>query len=406
MLGSGMEEASFPFDSLNDLRDALRDCREIILSNAVMVSEIPAPTFAEEPRLEFVGQRFAEVGFSKPSRDALGNVQALLPGTTGERTILLNCHADTPPLTSTAPSPERITINVGPDSISGQAIADNSLGVSLLASLPDILSRLGIRFRSDLVALASIRSLGDGDLEGLRFFLENFPTPITHGLCIEGVHIGRLSCQCLGMVRAEITTRVPDEVNAATWDRIENAIVIMHRIIHRILKIPIPQEPRTQIILGSVRAGRTYNRPPTTARLKLEIRSETPGHAREVRFRLTEILEEISAETGTENTIRFPSLRKPGGIPFSHPLVRSARTIMKDLGVAPSIGPSYGDLAGLIGQEIPGITIGLTKAENLNEPDEKVFIEPMFTGIAQLLGLLREIDGGRADPEPASSAPR
>ncbi len=340
-----MEEASFPFESLTALRDALRDCREIILSNAVMVSEIPAPTFSEEPRLEFIGQRFAEVGFSKPSRDAAGNVQALLPGTVGNRTILLNCHADTPPLTSTAPPPERITISVGPDSISGQAIADNSLGVAILASLPDILSRLGIRFRSDIVALASTRSLGDGDLEGLRFFLENFPTVISHGLCIEGVHFGRLSCQCLGMVRA----------------------------------------------------GRTFNRPPTSARLKLEIRSETPGHARDVRFRLTEILEEISAETGTENTIRFPSLRKPGGIPFSHPLVRSARNIMKELGTQPSIGPSYGDLAALISHQIPAITLGLTKAKNLNEPDERVFIEPLFTGIAQLLGLLREIDEGRAD---------
>lgn len=397
-----MEESSFPFESVSEIRDALRDCREILLSNIVMVGEIPAPTFAEGPRLEFVGQRFAEVGFSNPSRDAAGNVQAILRGTGGGGTILLNCHADTPPLTTTAPTPERITINVGPDSVSGQAIADNSLGVAVLASLPDIVRRLGIRFRSDIVALASTRSLGDGDLEGLRFFLENYPNPIDAGLCVEGVHLGRLSYQCLGMVRAEITTRVLDEVTAATWDRTENAIVIMHRIIQRILEIPVPQEPRTQVILGSVRAGRTYNRVPGMARLKLEIRSEAPGKAREIRNRITDILDEITAETGTDNSVRFPALRKPGGITFNHPLVQCARRIMGEAGTQPAIGPSYGDLAALIAHQIPGLTIGLTEAENLNEPDESVMIEPIFNGVAQLLALLRDIDNGRAksDDEP------
>ena len=54
----------------------------------------------------------------------------------------------------------------------------------------------------------------------------------------------------------------------------------------RILEIPVPQEPRTQVILGSVRAGRTYNRVPGMARLKLEIRSEAPGKAREIRHQI------------------------------------------------------------------------------------------------------------------------
>ena len=48
--------------------------------------------------------------------------------------------------------------------------------------------------------MGSARSLGRGDLEGLRFFLDNFKKPITAGVCIEGVKLGRLSYSSIGIV--------------------------------------------------------------------------------------------------------------------------------------------------------------------------------------------------------------
>jgi acetylornithine deacetylase/succinyl-diaminopimelate desuccinylase-like protein len=193
------------------------------------------------------------------------------------------------------------------------------------------------------------------------------------------------------MVQADITCRVHQEPGTR-WEASENAIVILHRIIRHILEIPIPQEPRTSVILGSVNAGKTFNRPPESARLRLEIRSEAPGKAREIRLRIKEILDEISAETASDCSISFPALRKPGGIPFSHPLVHAGRDVLQQLGVQPRLGPSYSDLSILISKNIPAITIGLTTARNHHEPDESVAISPIFTGLAQLVSLLREID--------------
>ena len=72
---------------------------------------------------------------------------------------------------------------------------------------------------------------------------------------------------------------------------------------------------------------------------------------------------------------------------------------MSEAGTQPAIGPSYGDLAALIAHQIPAVTIGMTEAENLNEPDESVMIDPIFTGVAQLLALIRDIDNGRAKSE-------
>jgi metal-dependent amidase/aminoacylase/carboxypeptidase family protein len=145
--------------------------------------------------------------------------------------------------------------------------------------------------------------------------------------------------------------------------------------------------------MGSIRAGKTFNRPPGSARLRLEIRSEEPGRTRDIRHEISRIIDEISAETASECSIKFPALRKPGGIPFSHPFVSAAREILEDLGVQPVVGPSYSDLSTLASQKIPTLTVGLSRVTNLNEPSEQIEIEPIFSGLAQVVSLLEKMDG-------------
>ena len=378
------------------LRDQLNSAREMVLANVLMLGEIPAPSGKEEARIRFLADRFAASSLIDVSIDEQGNIQAVIPGRSRNQSILLGAHADTH--VDIGPE-QRLTINVSPDELTGPGLADNTLGLAALASLPDLLQHLDIHLDSDLILLGHVNSLGANDLAGLRFFLENCQHPVHAGLVVEGISLGRLNHFCLGMVQAEISCTVHQEPGTR-WEASENAIIILHRIIRRILEIPIPQEPRTSVILGSVRAGKTFNRPPESARLKLEIRSEMPGKAREIRLRIKEILDEISAETASECLISYPALRKPGGIPFSHPLVTSAREVMENLEIQPRLGPSYSDLSILISKNIPALTLGLTTAHKLNEWDESVDIDPYFTGIAQLISIIQRID---AIPDLAES---
>ena len=48
-------------------------------------------------------------------------------------------------------------------------------------------------------------------------------------------------------------------------------------------------------------------------------------------------------------------------------------------------------------RDIPAITLGISTATNLNEPDETVSIPPMLKGFAQVIGVLLAIDGGYCD---------
>lgn len=380
-------------DRLPDMRTPLRECRELILANAVMVGEIPAPTFREEARIEYVRNRFAEAGLQSISADEMNNASGILPGKTGERNILVVAHADTVHDESVSH-----TMQVSPDAVTGAGIADNSIGLASVLSLPWILDRLGIHLESNLVLQASSRTLGRGDLSGLGFFLDNTTVPIHSAICVEGVHLGRLSYSVLGMLRGEIVLKVAP---VSTWDESSGrgAVAVLSELITKLLSIRLASVPRTSIILGSVSAGSSYNVPPTRARLKLEVRSEAAGQVSAVRREIEAIVAEIRAERNVDVEFQVVSRRRIGGIPFGHPLVTAGRKVMESLGIEPKIAPSVGMLSSTADRGIPALTLGLTEGSGLQTDEESIRIEPLFTGLSQLIGVLMAIDQGGCDAE-------
>ena len=68
--------------------------------------------------------------------------------------------------------------------------------------------------------------------------------------------------------------------------------------------------------------------------------------------------------------------RQNCGIPFTHPLVKVTRSIMDKVGITPKVDPSTGDSNALIRAGHPGVTLGLTTAENLREENETIQLEP------------------------------
>jgi tripeptide aminopeptidase len=378
-------------DRLPEFQAGARDLSEILLTNLVMISEIPAPTFGEQRRTGFLLDRFNEYELQNCSSDEAGNALGILPGTTGEQNILVVAHTDTA-------FPEKVdhTVSIEPTHVSGAGIGDDSLGLAAIATLPQLLQHLDIELSSNVIFMGSTRSLGHGDIEGIRFFLDNRNVPISSGICVEGVKLGRLSYASIGMLRGEINYRVPEEYD---WTRFGagGAIVNITDVINHILEIPLPRRPRTSIVLNSVEAGASFNTIPRQATLQFEIRSESGEIVRALGDQISDICAETSSQTGAEVEFNVLARREPGGIGFSHPLASHARAIIKALGVNPRISPSTSELSAFIDQKIPAVTIGLTQGEHHNEENERLEIEPIYLGIAQLIGMLLAVDGGFTD---------
>ncbi|MEC8420289.1 MAG: M28 family peptidase [Verrucomicrobiota bacterium] len=376
---------------LNDIPrqiDSLRSVRETFLTDAVLLGEIPSPTFGEADRIRLVIDRFRENGLEEPTLDEFGNASGIIPGSSGESAILVSAHVD-----SVFSSDVRHVLEVGSDHITGPGIADNSIGLAAVVALPKLLDFLNIRFKDDLILLANVKSLGRANLEGARGFLDTLRHPVRAGICVEGATQGRLSYSGLGALRVEITLNIPKDYD---WTGFGAAGAISHinRLINQLMEIPLPKEPKTKMTFGGLTAGSSFNTSPKTGRLRFEITSEGDEVIDDMENRLNEICEQFSLETGTEVKMETVAKRQNCGIPFSHPLVKVTRSIMDKVDITPKVDPSTGDLNALIRAGHPGVTLGLTTVENLREENETIQLEPLYTGLSQFITLLQAIDGG------------
>ncbi|MDA9119297.1 M20/M25/M40 family metallo-hydrolase [Opitutales bacterium] len=378
-------------DQIPERIKKISEKRDSFLTDTVLLGEIPSPTYGEDERIRAVVDRFRENGLSSPNIDEFGNASAHLPGTEGQSSILVMAHAD-----SVFSREVRHEIQVGSGHMSGPGIADNALGLAAMIALPRLLDDLGIRLRDDLILVANSRSLGRANLEGASGFLETMSLPARAGICVEGSTLGRLSYSGLGTLRGEITLQVPSDYD---WKRFGASGAISHvtGLINQIREIPIPKEPKTQLVFGGLRCGSSFNTSPKQGTLRFEITSEDDDIIGQMEDQLNEICEQFSAETGTLVSMEVVAKRQNCSIPFTHPLVKTTRSIMQEAGITPKVDPSTGDLNALILSGLPAVTLGLTTVENLREINETVQLDPLYAGMTQLVSLIQAIDQGICD---------
>jgi acetylornithine deacetylase/succinyl-diaminopimelate desuccinylase-like protein len=360
--------------------------KEMLLANVVMISEIPAPTFKEQKRISFLEQRFNECGLMDCCTDEVGNALAFLPGTENRQTILLTAHADVP---FAASVDHNCTVDDG--KVHGPGVADNSLGLAILATLPTILKRLDIRLKSKLLFLSAIRSLNRGNQCGIRFFLTNSRQPVVAAIAIEGIPLGRLHYRSMASIGGMISCHIDRRVNH------KSAIEILNRIINQLALLPLPAESHTDFTLGSISGGTSYKIPALHAQLQFQLRSDDDRVVKDVAARINSILEKIGRELGVTAHLENIAQTRSGGLDSSHPFVIQTRRIMTALGIQPQKSIYSPIITGYVEQEIPAIALGLTRGDNIHYPDEFIEIEPVLTGIAQLIGTLMALDGGCCD---------
>ena len=374
-------------------RAAAEAIKGTLLANLALLGEIPAATFEEKGRIELLLERFKQNALEDVARDGAGNGMAVIPGRQPGPPILILAHADT-----VFSNEVDHTISIEQDTAMGPAVADNSIALATLPTLPDLIQQLDLRFESDIVLLGAAQGLGRADLHGIRHYLNHTNNTFRAAVCLEGVQLGRMSLASIGMLRGEVHCSVPEEYD---WTRFGTggAIFDLNEVINRLVEIRLPKRPRSSIVLGSIRSGSSFNTAATHGVLRFEIRSESEAMVEEIRLQVDDIVTEVNSATNAELTLNVLARRTPGGLSSSHPLARTARTILRALHVQPRLAPSTSELSALIDRGIPGVTIGLTTGQHVNRPDERIQIEPIFTGLAQLIGIIKAVDQGICDED-------
>ena len=100
-----------------------------VISQAIAIQQIAAPTFHEQERAKYVAQQFQALGLTQVEIDDLYNVYGLLPGHR-QPGILISAHTDTVFEQNT-----NLQIRQENDLIYGPGLGDNSMGVAGLLGL-------------------------------------------------------------------------------------------------------------------------------------------------------------------------------------------------------------------------------------------------------------------------------
>src|SRR5262245_11673049 len=66
-----------------------------VLAETISLQQIPAPTFEERSRAEYVRRRFGELGLADIEVDELKNVYGRSPGVKSQPALMVSAHLDT-----------------------------------------------------------------------------------------------------------------------------------------------------------------------------------------------------------------------------------------------------------------------------------------------------------------------
>jgi len=379
-------------DKLPGFVDTIRSMKETIITNIVLIGQIPAPTFNEKRRTSLFMERLAESQVDECTTDGYRNPIGIIKGTRESKPpIFVVAHLDT---IWSKDIDHYYTIQE--NSITGAGIMDNSVGVGALVSLPEIFRKLNLRFESDIVLAGVIQSLGKGNLRGIRHLLKTWATPIRGAVCIESAPLGRLNYYADGMIRCEVDCNITT-VNGLDYKFKPNAILVLNEVINQILKLRLPQKPRSRVIIGKTSGGHMHGVIAYDASLGFEIQSNSDKMVRSIFNSIKDIIEGTSHEYEVGLKLKTLSHIHAAKLTFNHPLVKSTVAVMKKLDLTPVSGPSESELSILLSRNIPAVTLGITRGDNYHQQNATVEIEPIFKGIAQIIGVIMAIDSGVCD---------
>ncbi len=382
------------FKNLPALVDEIKAIRDTIITNIVLIGQVPAPTFKEKRRSTLFQERLAEFGVDEVTTDGYRNPIGIIRGTAPEKPpIFVVAHLDT--------FIEKDIVHnytIKENSITGPGILDNSLGVGVLVSLPIIFERLDLRFESDIVLAGTIQSIGKGNLRGIRHLLKTWPTPIRGAICLEGVELGRLNYFSDGMIRGEIVCSISEE-KGMMYKTSPNAILILNEVINEIMSLRLSQRPRCRIVIGKITGGANHGKIAYDATLGFEIRSDSYKMVKAIYSDFRDIVDGIGHENEISLDMKTISNLKAARLRFNHPLVKNAAVILETLGIKPISKSTESAMSIFLSRKIPTVTLGITHGENYYTENATMKIEPMFKGIAQIIGVLKAIDRGVCDEQ-------
>jgi acetylornithine deacetylase/succinyl-diaminopimelate desuccinylase-like protein len=335
----------------------------------LQLCRIPAPTFFEQRRAEWMRDALSALGWAAQI-DRAGNVLAQLPGASPTSPLVaLTAHLDT----VLAPQlPEDIRVD-DRQRMTGPGVSDNGAGLAGLLAIARIVHDFELfgGLPSQLLLVANVSEEGEGNLNGMRFLCRQSPLAprIRSFLVLDGPSTDHITTEALGCRRYEIVVSGP---GGHSWSDFgtANPVHALSRAIASFVDVYAPravsgQSGRHAFNCGVIDGGTTVNAIPASARVKVDLRSQDPVLLEGLTRALSRALEDAvltendRASTGRVTAKRKETGNRPGGtLPESSPLLTFVRAVDSELGIRSTEDCASTDANVPLSLGLPALSIG------------------------------------------------
>jgi tripeptide aminopeptidase len=359
-----------------------------LLDLTIQIQQIPAPTFAEARRAQFVEGLFKKEGLHDISIDEVDNVYACLPGEGRAGPLIVSAHLDT-----VFPLETNLTVLKKKDRIIGPGIGDNSLGVAALFGLLWSLRERKMSLPGDLWLVANVCEEGLGDLRGMRAMVERFAANVHAYLIIEGLSLSYIQHRALGVQRYRITASTKGGHSWSDYGQ-PSALHELSTLVTKLTSIPLPNEPRTSMNVGRMGGGTSVNAIAADAWLELDLRSESPQVLTEL-AQTVEQLVEMANKPEARMEAEVIGRRPAGELSARHPLIRLAEDCLREQGIEPKLMIGSTDANVPLSLGLPALVLGVTNGAGAHTTGEFIYTEPVGRGMQQLAQFVSRAWGDR-----------
>jgi acetylornithine deacetylase/succinyl-diaminopimelate desuccinylase-like protein len=255
---------------------------------------VAAPTFFEQERAEWFRERLSAFGWDA-TLDRAGNVRAVFGGAENSRKLVVSAHLDT----VLAPARAEDIYYTADGRLTGPGVSDNGAGLAALLALARVLTESPDLddLRSSLLLVANVGEEGEGNLSGMRYLCQHgLPAGRTKAfLVLDGPSIDHVTAQALASRRFEISFSGP---GGHSWNDsgVPNPIHAVSQVISTFLeaadeRLSAARKARCSYHFGIIEGGASVNAIPSSARAKLDVRSEDAGLLDDIASLLTPAVE-------------------------------------------------------------------------------------------------------------------
>ncbi|MGD1074130.1 MAG: M20/M25/M40 family metallo-hydrolase [Bryobacteraceae bacterium] len=339
----------------------------------LQLCRVPAPTFLEQQRAEWMAAQFRSLGWHA-GIDRAGNVFASLLPDPGGPLIAITAHLDT----VLAPRlKDDISIDRDGD-FRGPGVADNGAGLAALLALARAIQTTPLSgeaadirdgFWRRILLIANVGEEGEGNLSGIKHICRQpeLIQQIRAFLVLDGAATDHITCQALGSRRFEVTFAGS---GGHSWSDfgIGNPVHALTRAMasfvdHRPLD---PRStPKVAVNVGIIEGGSSVNSIPASARAKVDIRSESNERIEDLVAALHSAVgraEDIenSRALGSKVTVRIREIgtRPAAQLPGDAPILAFVRAVDAHLGIRSRLDCASTDANIPLSLGLPAVSIG------------------------------------------------